>query len=118
MNNFGKKVIKIILIHFLWQVFILNAALNNDSFNNTISSVSFFLIEPINLFIVYPVLVYIIIYRIIRKEPYCVKNEKRTLLIFSAICTLISMGWLVRNHIEGYLEDGFRLFIFDDYWLN
>ncbi len=117
MKNISKKVIKIILIHILWQGFILNASLNTDSFNNTISTVSFFLIEPINLFIVYPILVYIFICRIIRKEPYCVINEKRNLLIFSAICTLLSYKWLIEYHIDRYVNDGFSLLLYGNYWL-
>ena len=117
MKKFWKKIIKVIMIHVLWEGFILNASLNCDSFNHTISSISFFLIEPINVFIVYPMLVYIIIYRIIRKEPYDVRNEKRTLLIFSLICTLISMSWLIEYHIERYIEEGFSLLIYGDYWL-
>lgn len=117
MNNFVKKIIKIILVHFAWQVFILCAALNNDSFNDIISSVSFFLIEPINLFIVYPTLVYIILYRIIKKAPYTVKNEKRKLLVFSLICTLISMQWIFRSHIEAYIEDGFSILSYGNHWL-
>ncbi len=117
MKNISKKVIKIILIHILWQGFILNAALSTSSFNDTICAVSFFLIEPFNLFIVYPILVYIFIYRIIRKEPYCVINEKRNLLIFSAICTLISMSWIIKSHIVGYIEDGFSLLLYGNYWL-
>lgn len=76
MDNLSKKKFKIILIHILWEVFIVSASLNCDSFNHTISDVSFFLIEPINLFVVYPIVVYAIINRIIRKEPYTVKDEK------------------------------------------
>ena len=76
MKNIWKKVIKILIIHLLWEGFVVIASLNCDSFNHTISDVSFFLIEPINLFVVYPIVVYAIIDRIIRKEPYTVKDEK------------------------------------------
>lgn len=117
MKRFVRKIVLIIMIHLLWVVFILTAALNNDSFNHVISGITFFLIEPLCLFIIYPLIVYSIIHCIVKKEPYCVKNEKIILLVFSIICTIIAMGWVVVSYIEGYIQDGFSLFLYDDYWL-
>lgn len=117
MSSVLKKILKIILIHLLWLFYILIVALSNESFNHIISSVSFFLIEPINLFVIYPALVYVLIYKIIQKEPYCIKNERRTLVIFSVICTLLFMGWIIRNHIEIYVEYGFEILLYREHWL-
>ncbi len=117
MNSFIKIFLKIIGIHIFWEAFIVTAALNTASFNHIISAVSFFLIEPINLFIVYPVLIYKIIYRLIQKDPYCIKSEKEILTIFSIICTIVAMGWVIKNHIEEFFEDGFGLFLYLDHWL-
>lgn len=116
MNTFFKKIGHIILIHFVWEIFVLLADSNTDSFNEYIRAISFLLIEPFALFILYPIIVYFIIIKIIKKEPISIKNEKKVLLIFSIILTILSMGWIACSMIDKYIESGFEIFLYKDYW--
>ncbi len=118
MRNLIKKIILIIGIHIIWLALLFCIVLFNEVANDTLRAISFLLIEPIFLFIIYPIIIYVILYNIIIKEPYCIRNEKRVLIIFSITCTVLTIGWLFRNHVESYIQNGFSILRFDDYWMD
>lgn len=117
MDIFYKKLIKIFLVHIVFIVVYLYmcAVIEGGSF---LRDICFFLTEPIFVFTIYLGLLYVIVYRILKKGPILSRKENIFLMIVSIIFTLISIYPVITFYVDKIVEYEYSIFVYKRYWGN
>ena len=117
MRNFFINIGIIILVHIIWCFTVVLISLHTDMGNDVVSAMSFFLTEPVFMFVVYPIIVSIIDFLCFKHIPCNNPVGRRILIIISLVCTFVVVGRYFFDYYLPYCrENGFELFIYKDRW--
>lgn len=110
MTRFITKLILIFMVFINMFIHVLITAVQCEA-GGIRKAWSFFLIEPVFLFLIYPLIIFIQLFFIIKTTESEVKKEKLILIIISVVCTIV---WYYINY--NMSDGGLSLFIYENKW--
>lgn len=114
--HFILKIVSIIVLHIGWFFTFILAVASTQCTQPT-KGISYFLLEPICMFGLLPIIVYVIIHFLIKSVPDKSMRQKRISVIVCAICTVTVYILLLWDYLPRMIDKGFQFLFFEQYWM-
>ena len=113
MRNILTNLGIIISIHIVWFCLFVILSLQVNISNDLISALSYFFVEPIFMYVVYPAIVYMLEIIIFKHRPWDKLLEKNIVIIGSIIGSIICTAFVIcfyffNDHLMCIEENGFE----------